>query len=232
MSSDVVACPQCGTSLQNSEAIAGQVAACPQCQTRLQMPPLSRPVTVSQLPAPSTLPSAIQSLPQTAKVEAPADPALPASGPIVQSKRPKGKAASSVTERLQRRSNPWVIVFVVVLAIVLIVVGSAAYLAQQSAAARRQFERQMVGNWELVPGQSQLDRWDFAFHSDGKLQMALGTALSEGRWRVTSVRGSLGYVLIDWPDDAPQTLRVRLEQGTMQIGLDGVGNFAFRAAVP
>ena len=90
----------------------------------------------------------------------------------------------------------------------------------------------MIGNWKLVPGQSDLERWDFAFHSDGKLQMALGTELNEGYWRVTSVQGPTGHVLIEWPDDAPQTLRVQLDGGTLQIALEGVGNFTFHAAVP
>ena len=64
------------------------------------------------------------------------------------------------------------------------------------------------------------------------MQMALGTQLSEGRWRVTSVQGTTGYVLISWPDEAPETMLVRMEGGTMQIQLPSVGSFAFRAAVP
>lgn len=231
MSSDVVVCPQCGTSLQNSEGIAGQVAACPECRTHLQMPPLSRPAAVPPSLAPGALPSALAPPPPTIAGSA-ADSTLSAAAPTVQPKRSPGKAGASVADRLQKRSNPWVIVFGVVLVIVLIAVGTASYFGQQADAARRNFERQVVGNWEVVPGQSQFERWDFAFHSDHHLQMALGTELSEGRWRVASVRGSIGYILIEWPDDAPQTLRVQLERGTMRIALDGVGDFAFRAAVP
>jgi len=229
MSADVVACPQCGTNLRNSAGIAGQVVACPQCQTQLQMPPLSGPAMVPQLPIPAALPPTIeQSLP--ARIGPDAGSASPIPGPIVRAKRPRRDAAASVTDRLRKRSNPWVIVFTVVMVIVLIIVGSVSYLAQRAETARKQFERQMIGNWELVPGQSRWERWDFAFHSDGQLQMALGNQLSEGRWRVTSVQGTTGYVLIEWPDDAPETMRVRLESGTMQIALDSVGNFAFRAA--
>lgn len=231
MLADVVVCPQCGTTLQNSAPIAGQVVACPQCHTQLQMPALSQPAAVPQLPIANVLPPAIeQSLPARVGVEM--GSASPARGPIVQVTRPRGEAAASVTDRLRKRSNPWTIVFTVVMVIVLIVVGSVAYVGQRVETAKSEFARRMVGNWELVPGQSQLDRWDFAFHSDGHLQMALGNQLSEGRWEVTSVRGATGNVLIEWPDDAPETMQVRLESSTMQIALDSVGNFAFRAAAP
>jgi hypothetical protein len=191
------------------------------------MPALSQPAAVPQFPIPNTLPPAIEySLPAQVGAGAGLDSPLP--GPIVRAKRSQGE----VTDRLRRRSNPLVIVFAVVMAIVLIAFGIVAHRANQAYAARREFERQMVGNWELVPGQSQLERWDFAFHSDGHLQMALGNELNDGQWRVTSVQGTTGYVLINWPDDAPQTLRVRLQSGTMQISLEGVGSFAFRVQVP
>lgn len=108
----------------------------------------------------------------------------------------------------------------------------ASVLWNQVEKAKRQFAEQMIGNWELVPGQSQLERWDFAFHNDRKLQMAVGTQLSEGRWSVTSVHGTTGYVSISWSDGSRETMLVRLEGGTLQIRLDSVGNFAFRAAVP
>ena len=229
MSPDVVVCPQCGTKLQNSVDIAGQVVACPQCQTQLQMPALSQPAVAPGLPISNALPNAVdQSLPAPVGVDAVSTSALPA--PIVQPQGPKGEAAASVTHRLRKRSNPWVVVFIVVMVIVLTVVGTLSYLGQQATTAKRRFTSQMVGNWELVPGQQQLERWDIAFHTNGQLQMAVGNELSEGRWKVTSARGATGHVLIEWLDDAPETMRVRLEGGTMQVSMDSVGNFAFRAA--
>ncbi|MEO8494771.1 MAG: hypothetical protein ABI614_06855 [Planctomycetota bacterium] len=230
MSSDVVACPQCGTNLQNSAGVAGQVVACPQCQTQLQMPPLSRPDPASPFPLPSSLPPALDLLPPSAHFGLAPDSGTPIAGPLVQTKRPRREAAASVADRLQKRSNPWVIVFAVALVFVLIVVGTIAYLGQQTGKARVLFEKQLVGNWVLIPGQPGPERWDFAFHADGHMQMALGTQLSEGHWRVASVRGSTGDVLIDWSDDTQQTLRVRLESGAIQVSLEGVGNVAFRAA--
>ncbi|MDA1052133.1 MAG: hypothetical protein O3C40_16860 [Planctomycetota bacterium] len=231
MPSDIVVCPQCKTHLQNSLGIAGQIVACPQCQTQLQMPDLSQAVAGPQLPSPAALPPAIE-LPPPAQFGAATDSAFPASGPMAQTNRPTREAAASVADRLRTRSNPLAIGFVVVMALVVIAVGAISFLGQQADQEKSQFARRMIGNWELVPGQKNLDRWDFAFHADGELQMALGSQLNEGRWEVTSLQGQTGYVLIAWPDDAPQTLRVRLESGRMQVELDGVGNFAFRAAVP
>lgn len=49
---------------------------------------------------------------------------------------------------------------------------------------------------------------------------------------MASAQGATGYVLIDWPDDAPETMLVRFEGGTMQVELPSVGNFAFRSALP
>ncbi|HRX82214.1 MAG TPA: hypothetical protein P5307_24275, partial [Pirellulaceae bacterium] len=154
------------------------------------------------------------------------------SGPLVQTGRSKKRAPTSVQDRLRKRSNPMAIFFAVVIVMVIIGVGVASVLWDRAEKAKRQFAAQMIGNWELVPGQSQLERWDFAFHDDRKLQMALGTQLSEGWWKVTSVQGSTGYVLIEWPDEAPETMRVRFDGGTMQVQLESVGNFAFRPAVP
>ena len=87
------------------------------------------------------------------------------------------------------------IFFAVVIVTVLIVVGVASVLWDRAEKERRQFAKQLIGNWELVPGQTELNRWDFAFHTDGTLQMALGNELNEGRWSVTSVRRDTGYVL-------------------------------------
>ncbi|MBC8355883.1 MAG: hypothetical protein H8E66_28230 [Planctomycetes bacterium] len=227
MSSEVVVCPQCATNLQNSADIAGQIVACPQCQTQLQLPPLTKPADGSQLPLPPALPPAIE-LPPLVQPEAPSGSNSATLGSSFESRQ----RAASAADRLRRRSNPLLIVFVVAVVLVLIVVGTIGVRWDQAQKEKKQFTQQMVGNWDLVPGQAELERWDFAFHDDGNLQMALGNALSEGHWKVTSVRQQTGHVLIAWPDDAPETMRVTFESGTMRVDLDSVGNFVFRAAVP
>lgn len=229
MSSEVVVCPQCGMNLQNSAAVAGQVVACPQCQTQLQMPILARAAAMPQLPLPDALPPAIELPPS---IDLP--PAVDHSGavPIVHTTPGPGEPPASVSDRLRKRSNPLAIFFAVVLVMVLVVVGVVAVRWDRNETAKKQFANQMIGNWELVPGQSQLERWDFAFHVDRKLQMALGTELNEGRWSVTNVEDETGYVLIRWPDDVPETMRVKFEAGTMHVELDSVGAFAFRRAGP
>ncbi len=228
MTAQVVACPQCGTNLQNSEAIAGQVVACPNCQTQLQMPPLSQPVP-AQSSVSDELPPALDLPPQVA----PGAEAVPPgnSSPIVQTPRQAGKQ-TSVSKRLKKKSNPLLILFIVFAILALIGIGTAGVLWDQSQKAKKDLAAQIIGNWELIPGQAQLNRWDFAFHADGKLQMALGTTLSDGRWRVISAQKSFGEVLISWPDDAPETMRVRFDGDTMQVELASVGNYDFRAAVP
>jgi hypothetical protein len=192
---------------------------------------MTQQVAEVQLPTPAGLPPQIE-LPPAIETGAAEGSELQALGPMVQAERRNRGSAPSVKDRLRKRSNPLPIFFAVIIVIVLIAVGIAAVLWDRAEKAKRQFADQMIGNWELVPGQSQLERWEFAFHSDRKMQMALGTQLSEGRWKVTSVQGTAGYVLIDWPDDAPETMLVRFEGGTMRVELPSVGNFAFRPAVP
>ena len=231
MSADIVVCPHCRTNLQNSEAVAGQVVACPQCQTQLQMPALTQSTAAPQLPSPASLPPAVE-LPPAIEPNNSEIVGSRGSGPLVQTERKQKGAARSAYDRIQKRPNPLLICFVVIVVIILIGAGAASLLWSRAEKERRRFADQMVGNWELMPGQSQLERWDFAFHSDHKLQMALGNQLSEGHWKVTSVNGTTGYLLINWPDEAPETMRVRFESGMMQVHLDSVGSFAFRAAVP
>ncbi|MCA9122380.1 MAG: hypothetical protein H6822_17845 [Planctomycetaceae bacterium] len=196
------------------------------------MPALSIPVASPQLPTPVELPPAID-LPPTIPVNVTGGSGIHGTNmPVVQSGRAKKTTSTSVNDRLRKKSNPLIIVFAAMITLIVIGVGVIAVLWEQSEKGKQQFGNKMVGNWELIPGQSQLERWDFAFHDDRKMQMALGNQLSEGRWKVTSVQGETGYLLIEWPDEAPETMRVRFEGGTMQIQLESVGSFAFRAAVP
>ncbi len=237
MSTDVVVCPQCATNLQNSAEIAGQIVACPQCQTQLQMPSLTPAASHLQSPVPATLPPGIELPPSALPAAgnsgmANRDSGAAATRPMVQSTLPRGGSATSVSARMRKRSNPLLIVFVVVMVLILIGVGTVGVRWDREQKAKQDFGRQMIGNWELVPGQSQLDRWDFAFHVDGQLQMALGNELNEGSWKVTSVQGTTGFVSIRWPDDGAETMRVRFDGGAMHVELDSVGNFSFRAAVP
>jgi hypothetical protein len=190
------------------------------------MPAMAPSVAQPQQPTPAALPSAIE-LPPAIEVTTTA-----AAAPRVQTVRPKKGAVPSVQDRLRKKTNPLAIFFTIIIIIVVIGAGVASVLWNRVEKAKRQFADQMIGNWELVPGQSQLERWDFAFHNDRTLQMALGTQLSKGWWSVTSVHGTTGYVSISWSDGTRETIHVRLEGGTMQVQLDSVGNFAFRAAVP
>jgi hypothetical protein len=222
MSADVVSCPQCGTNLQNNTSIAGQVVACPQCQSQLQMPSL-----VQVAAAVDDLPPTIDTT-STSQSDSPSA-AIPSVGQFVQ---PDQESTASLNDRLRKRKNPLAIFFGVIIVMILIAACGVTLMWDRSEKANDELSRQMTGNWELVPGQSQLARWEFAFHLNGQFEMALGNDVNKGQWKVESAQGLSGEVSIIWPDDAPETMRVRFESGIMYIDLDSVGKFRFRSALP
>lgn len=232
MSADLVACPHCGVNLQNTPAIAGQVVACPSCQTQLQMPPLSTTSAVS-LPEPITEPA-----PELPQPFAPS-PAPGVGGAVtvaVDASGGRKGSAPKAMDRVRRKSNPLLPVAVIVGVIVLISVGVFGFLIDAARKHREQKRQQLVGNWELVSGQTGHDRGEFAFHSDGKFQVLLQAGekgeVLDGRWRVYKSSGDTAQVLIDWLDGSGETMSVRLTGGQLRINLPSVGNLTFRAAGP
>ena len=155
MSTDIVACPRCGANLQNNPAVAGQLVACPQCQTQLQMPQLSAtPASVdhllpptAQLPPETTYPGAVGIEPAT-----------------------KGRKKSA-TQRLRRKPNYGGPLIAIAILVALVAVGIAIVIQQRNNAAVQDAHQRIIGNWELADPSDQLERWEFAFHTDGRFQM-------------------------------------------------------------
>ena len=116
------------------------------------------------------------------------------------------------------------------------VFGTVAFLLDRTHANKERLQKQLTGNWELAAGQTQVDRWEIAFHGNGRFQMKLVSDgvedLSEGEWQVTHARGNQAQVRIKWPDEAAETMVVQFAGGQLNVALPSVGNFTFRAATP
>ena len=218
MSPEIVPCPKCGTNLENSDSVAGQVVACPRCETQLQMPAM-----MSSVSAPDDLLPNID-LPPAALGPSAVDTA----GVSIQL---DGDSATGVDARRRKRTNPWAIVFGVVITIVLIWVGTLALIGSRLEAAKQNFSKQLVGNWEIVPGQSpeySSMRWDFAFHSNGRMQMVSDEELDEGRWEVHAALGTAVLILVTWSDATQEEMRIEIEGGMLHVDVPGVGIVKFR----
>src|SRR5262245_56066141 len=129
MSTDIVACPRCGTNLQNTPAIAGQLVACPQCQTQLQMPQLS-----------SSAPSVDDLLPPAAQLP----PEAPGGVGIEPATKGRKKSAA---QRLRRKPNYAGLVIAIVIFVALIAAGIAMFIMQRSAGLVEDAHQRIVGNW-------------------------------------------------------------------------------------
>jgi len=110
--------------------------------------------------------------------------------------------------------------------------GLWLFLEDQRSRKTERFAQQMVGNWDMVAGQTQLETWVLAFHADGRFQMQTSpTDVSNGRWKVLGVRDDVGSVRVEWPDDAPEVMSVRFDSSSlMHLQLPSLGDFTFRPA--
>lgn len=228
MSTELVACPHCGTNLQNTSAIAGQIVACPQCQAQLQMPALA-PVgqaPVASMPGP---PEPAPELPQPVQTNVSLNVGVNTSG------GDSGRAPKAA-DLVRRRSNPVLLISVMFGIFILIGVGVIGFLVDTASKQREQTRNDLAGNWELVSGQTERDRGAFAFHTDGKFQVLLQAGgqgeVLDGRWEVSKVRGDDAQVLIEWPDGSSETMIVRMSGGRLHVSLPSVGNLTFRASAP
>lgn len=218
--SDIVACPQCGTHLQNMPELAGQIVMCPQCRAQLQMPAMGSTQVIPELPPLATLPASASSG-STAR-----DGMAISLGPAT-----SAPERSSVKDRFRRRTNPLPIVVGVLLVGLAVAAGTWLFLADQRMRRHANFARRLVGNWELVEGSTRVSTWVLAFHSDGRFQMQTNpTDLSNGRWEVVEVRSDTAKVRVQWPDDAPEVMSARLDSGLLRLQIPSLGDFTFRAA--
>ena len=217
MSTDLVACPHCGTNLQNSPALAGQVVACPTCQSQLQMPAMA---ATTHAPGPV--------LPQPAPTDIPVSVGVDTSA--------RGRPAPKAMDRVRRRSNPLLPVAVTLGVVVLISVGVFGFLFDAARKQKEKATQQLVGNWELVSGQTGHDHGEFAFHTDGKFQVLLQAGgqgeVLDGSWNVDKANGDTAQVSINWPDSSSETMTIRLSGGQLHVELPSVGQLTFRAAGP
>ena len=118
MSTELVACPQCGTNLQNDVTVAGQVVACPQCRTQLQMPAL----TMTQ-PTPGLTPSLVPELPQPISTDNPA-------GISIETSPGQSVDAPKAMDRLRRKTNPVPVIIGAVIVFIMVVVGIVGYMVE------------------------------------------------------------------------------------------------------
>lgn len=228
MSTELVACPHCGTNLQNTPVIAGQVVACPQCQGQLQMPALAAPQQATHGPPP-VLPEPAPELPQPVS-------SAPAGGVHIETSSAVADNAPSVLNRIHRRRSPLPIVFGAMLVLILIIAGVFGYMVTDAKNQRDKRAKELIGNWELIAVDGAGSVRSLAFHSDGKVQVLLQREpqpeILEGRWKVTQARGSHADVFVDWLDGTGETWVAQLSGGQLHVELPSVGRLTFRAAAP
>lgn len=225
MSTELVACPHCGTNLQNTAAIAGQIVACPQCQTQLQMPALSMPLPDAGIPMP-VMPQSVPELPQAVSTGAPA-------GIAIDTVAQQSGEAPKAIDRLRRRTNPVPIIIGVAVVCILVAIVVVGVMFDRADDQRNEATMQLTGNWESVAGEGGSPVQSLAFHSDGQFQVLLEASgqgeVLDGRWKVTRVSGTKAYVSVDWLDGTGETMIVQMSGRQLDVELPSVGNLKFRA---